>query len=172
MLQAHFSMDALPLNLVRPEVPAELAALVAKMMAKDLERRFQTPAEVAEALKPFFKKAGATSKPEVSTLGQPGPRPEKVQAVSAVTEPATKTPRQPTKPADSPSFSSGSQLPTLGEFKEPEHSGDVPPAVPALRIWQSSTVEVVAAHRRGRCVRPRHARDHHHYHHEERPRND
>ena len=35
LLQAHFSMDAQPLNLVRPEVPAELAALVAKMMAKD-----------------------------------------------------------------------------------------------------------------------------------------
>ena len=36
-------MDALPLNLVRPEVPVELAALVAKMMAKEPERRFQTP---------------------------------------------------------------------------------------------------------------------------------
>ncbi len=68
LLQAHFSMDAQPLNLVRPEVPAELAALVSKMMAKDVGRRFQTPAEVAEALKPFFKKAGATAKPEVSTL--------------------------------------------------------------------------------------------------------
>ena len=73
LLQAHFSMDAQPLNLVRPEVPAELAALVAKMMAKDLNRRFQTPVEVAEALKPFFKKAGATAKPEVSTLGQSAP---------------------------------------------------------------------------------------------------
>ena len=71
LLQAHFSMDAQPLNLVRPEVPAELAALVAKMMAKDAGRRFQTPAEVAEALKPFFRKAGAISKTEVSTLEQP-----------------------------------------------------------------------------------------------------
>ena len=47
-------MDAKPLNLVRPEVPVELAALVAKMMAKEPERRFQTPGEVAQAL-PFFK---------------------------------------------------------------------------------------------------------------------
>ena len=31
----------MPLNLVRPEVPVELAALVAKMMAKEPERRFQ-----------------------------------------------------------------------------------------------------------------------------------
>ena len=36
-------MDAGPLNLVRPEVPVELAALVAKMMAKDHARRLQTP---------------------------------------------------------------------------------------------------------------------------------
>ena len=49
--------DADPLNLVRPEVPAELAALVAKMMAKDPARRFQTPGEVAQALTPFFKPA-------------------------------------------------------------------------------------------------------------------
>ena len=35
LYQAHFSMDAGPLNLVRPEVPVELAALVAKMMAKE-----------------------------------------------------------------------------------------------------------------------------------------
>jgi serine/threonine protein kinase len=54
--QAHISRDADWLNLVRPEVPAELAALVAKMMAKDPVRRFQTPGEVAKALIPFFQK--------------------------------------------------------------------------------------------------------------------
>jgi serine/threonine protein kinase len=53
--QAHFSMEAGALNLVRPEVPAELAAVVAKMMAKDPGRRFQTPDEVARALTTFFK---------------------------------------------------------------------------------------------------------------------
>ena len=49
-------MYARLLNFIRSEVPAELAALVAKMMAKDPERRFQTPDEVAKALPPFFKK--------------------------------------------------------------------------------------------------------------------
>ncbi len=52
--QAHFSRDAEPLNFVRPDVPAELAALVSKMMAKEPDRRFQTPKDVATALKPFF----------------------------------------------------------------------------------------------------------------------
>jgi len=55
VLQAHHSMEAKPLNLLRPDVPWELAAVVAKMMAKDPGRRYQTPGEVARALKPFFK---------------------------------------------------------------------------------------------------------------------
>src|SRR5262249_16881294 len=45
-----------PLNQVRSDVPAELAALVAKMLAKDPSQRFQTPGEVAQALSPYFKK--------------------------------------------------------------------------------------------------------------------
>ena len=72
--QAHISRDADPLNQVRPEVPSELAALVAKMMAKDPARRFQTPGEVVQALTPFFKKTAAGSKPRPSVPGQPGPR--------------------------------------------------------------------------------------------------
>jgi len=55
VLQAHHSMEAKPLNLLRPDVPRELAAVVAKMMAKDPDQRHQTPREVAQALKPFFK---------------------------------------------------------------------------------------------------------------------
>ncbi len=69
LLQAHFSMNAQPLNLLRPDVPVELAALAAKMMAKDPGRRFQTPSEVAEALKPFFKKAGAAARPQFRHSG-------------------------------------------------------------------------------------------------------
>ena len=71
--QAHISRDADPLNLVRPEVPSELAALVAKMMAKDPDRRFQTPDEVAQALTPFFKKASAVAmspRPDVTQIGR------------------------------------------------------------------------------------------------------
>jgi serine/threonine protein kinase len=62
VLQAHHSMEAMPVNLARPEVPPELGALVAKMMAKEPDWRFQTPAEVAEALTPFFKKSGVEFK--------------------------------------------------------------------------------------------------------------
>ena len=44
------------LNLIRPQVPVEVAASVAKMLAKEPGRRFQTPGEVAESLMPFFEK--------------------------------------------------------------------------------------------------------------------
>jgi serine/threonine protein kinase len=72
ILQAHHSMDAPPLYLARPDVPAELAALVARMMAKDPELRFQAPKEVALALKPFFKSGAFRDlKPELSFPGSP-----------------------------------------------------------------------------------------------------
>jgi len=73
VLQAHHSREALPLNLARPEVPVELAALVGKMMAKDPERRVQTPAEVSKALVPFFKPGanpGSRPTPEIPRVGQ------------------------------------------------------------------------------------------------------
>ena len=109
--QAHFSMDAGPLNLVRPEVPVELAALVAKMMAKEPGRRFQTPGEVAQALMPFFKKASATvpaENPEISQVGRPeatwsapGPVPvPEWPAINRTPSPASEA-RTPTKPRPS-----------------------------------------------------------------------
>ncbi len=72
ILKAHHTLEPTPLNLARPEVPVELAALVARMMAKEAKRRFQEPKEVAQALTPFFKKWGvpaAGSKPEFSQAG-------------------------------------------------------------------------------------------------------
>ena len=82
---------ALPLNLVRPEVPVELAALVAKMMAKEPARRFQTPGRWRRRCSPFFKPASSPSpgssaemprvvsqvNPPPTSGGGPGPRPAK-----------------------------------------------------------------------------------------------
>ncbi len=91
ILRAHHSMDAKPLNLARPEVPEELAALVAKMMAKEPERRFQEPKEVAQALTPFFKNgsvASTGSKPELSLVGRPEATSATAGAGSVPTRPA------------------------------------------------------------------------------------
>jgi serine/threonine protein kinase len=92
--QAHFSMDASPLNLLRPEIPAELAAVVTKMMAKDPERRFQAPAEVAKALAPFFKPAALRSvgsHADVSRMNQSVPpiRTEASRVGATTGEPAS-----------------------------------------------------------------------------------
>jgi formylglycine-generating enzyme required for sulfatase activity/serine/threonine protein kinase len=57
LFQAHLTSEARPLNEVRPEVPAELAAVVARMMAKDPAQRPQTPAEVVQGLTPFITPA-------------------------------------------------------------------------------------------------------------------
>ncbi|MGO9921901.1 MAG: serine/threonine protein kinase [Isosphaeraceae bacterium] len=62
VLEAHRSVDASRLDDVRADVPAELAAVVAKMMAKQPGRRFQLPADVARALTPFFKKSALAQK--------------------------------------------------------------------------------------------------------------
>ncbi len=92
ILQAHHSMEATPLNLKRPEVPVELAALVGKMMAKEPGRRFQTPKAVAQALVPFFKSgavASVGSKPEISQMTQPEARPARTGVVPSPTQPVT-----------------------------------------------------------------------------------
>jgi serine/threonine protein kinase len=73
VLQAHHSRDAQPLNLARPEVPVEVAAVAAKMMAKEPGRRFQEPQEVAQALRPFFKSGGAGASAPKSDVSRPGP---------------------------------------------------------------------------------------------------
>jgi serine/threonine protein kinase len=144
ILQAHHSMDANPLNLVRPEVPAELAALVAKMMAKEPDRRFQTPAEVAKALTPFFR--GAKAAPGVSRI-EP--------ALSISPEAPAKTQPAPNQPQP-PAANAGAARPdvmweSLIDFKEAEHSHSQDAALAIAEptrprppwIWQSVAAGVL-----------------------------
>jgi hypothetical protein len=66
---AHLEQEPPPLRTLRSEVPPALAAVVERMMAKDPAQRYQTPAEVADALLPFTKpgaKAGPAAVPIVS----------------------------------------------------------------------------------------------------------
>jgi hypothetical protein len=55
----------------RTDVPPELQRIVERMMAKDPAQRFQTPAEVAEALGPFT--TAATASAPAPTLAGPPP---------------------------------------------------------------------------------------------------
>ena len=84
VLHAHSTAAARPLNLVRPEVPAELAAVVAKMMAKDPAKRYRTPGEAAAELIPFTKPETAVT---AATLWveatEKGPSPAALRAAKA-----------------------------------------------------------------------------------------
>jgi serine/threonine protein kinase len=53
-LMARVTDDAPPVSSLRPECPPELDAIVARMLARRPADRYQTPAEVAEALAPYL----------------------------------------------------------------------------------------------------------------------
>ncbi|HEV3339397.1 MAG TPA: protein kinase, partial [Pirellulales bacterium] len=86
ILEAHHKRDPKPLNLMRPDVPVELAAVVGKMMAKEPAKRYQTPVEVAKALVPFFK-AGQTTTPAPTNAAQSQTPSETAQGVRVTTPP-------------------------------------------------------------------------------------
>ena len=54
----HQLRTAPPLREVNPDVPEELAEVVAKMLAKKPAERYQTPAEVIAALAPWLSDDG------------------------------------------------------------------------------------------------------------------
>jgi serine/threonine protein kinase len=144
--QAHFSMEANPLNLARPEVPVELAAVAAKMMAKEPGRRFQTPGEVARALAPFFKRDGATgSTPELSVVAQHGAGLERSDASQAPIEPATRARQHDTDPKKPVAATRNEpQWESLIAIKETERSAAVAPALVAMQqpswLWPSAVI--------------------------------
>jgi formylglycine-generating enzyme required for sulfatase activity/serine/threonine protein kinase len=114
VVEAHRTKTAPPLNEVRKDVPAELAAVVSKMMAKDPARRYQTPAETAHALKPFVKAvltpipAALPPVPPPPAVKQGPTEPAKPLAVPAVrveqpdTSHPTAKPPSPKRPAPPP----------------------------------------------------------------------
>ena len=52
-IQAHSEQQAESIENVRDDIPPQLAQILRRMMAKDPSERFQTPAEIADALAPF-----------------------------------------------------------------------------------------------------------------------
>jgi formylglycine-generating enzyme required for sulfatase activity len=154
LYQAHFSMNAGALNLVRPEVPGELAALVAKMMAKDPAMRFQTPGEVAGALKPYFQPgsvAPLASKPDISRTGAPEAKPAPSRAVPIAVLPPKEMASAPAPVARMPSDAArpDSILEGLIDLGETDPLFDslldrAPPAAAPKRIQQGKIARTTA----------------------------
>ena len=67
VLMSRCATDAPPIQSFLPEVPDELAAVVARMLARNPEDRIQTPGEVADALSRF---AQPVSKAEFQKLSE------------------------------------------------------------------------------------------------------
>jgi Protein kinase domain len=82
VLHAHNTASARPLNLVRPEVPSELAAVVAKMLAKEPRKRYQTPGEVAKELQPFTKAEAVPTPAAAMPMAHPAPAPPKARPMT------------------------------------------------------------------------------------------
>jgi serine/threonine-protein kinase len=59
-LVRHSTVEAPPVELARPDVPPQVAAIVRRLMAKEPEYRFQTPADLAAALAPFAVQSAST----------------------------------------------------------------------------------------------------------------
>jgi Leucine-rich repeat (LRR) protein len=78
-LMARASQDAFRVRQFRPDVPVALDEIVARMLARDPQWRFTTPAEVARALAPFSigtagdvpVPAAASSQADVTTAAPP-----------------------------------------------------------------------------------------------------
>jgi WD40 repeat protein/serine/threonine protein kinase len=68
-LEARETGEALRIQSLRPDVPAELDAVVARMLARDPRSRYQTPREVAAALAPFARRAGNVVVPRPAVAG-------------------------------------------------------------------------------------------------------
>jgi WD40 repeat protein/serine/threonine protein kinase len=70
-IEARETTDARRVRTLRAEVPAELDAVIARMLARDPKDRYQTPREVARALAPF---TGAVAALPVRRARVPGGR--------------------------------------------------------------------------------------------------
>ena len=162
--------DADPLNLVRPEVPAELAALVAKMMAKDPARRFQTPAEVAAGPHAVLQEGerGAQAR-EGGRLraGRPRSRVGRSPGRSPTADPRRPRPRRPAAgPGSRPSrgargsLGEPDRLPGAGSEAVRVRPRSRPKPAAVRRPPRRSRTSIAAA----RGVRVRRAGDHHHDH--------
>ena len=82
-MAAHLEKQPTPLQQLRPELPAALVQVIERMMAKEPGQRYQTPADVVAALKPFcrptapngsatnFDRPGATQPPRRAQHNRP-----------------------------------------------------------------------------------------------------
>jgi hypothetical protein len=65
----HLTADPPPLEALRPDAPAAVAAIYRRLLSKDRAQRFQSPAELARALTPWCGVGGGQVAPAVTRPG-------------------------------------------------------------------------------------------------------
>lgn len=95
-LIARAKRDAPPVREFRPEVPEEVAAIVAKMLARLPDERYQAPGEVAAALTPY------SMSPDEAVDFEAAPSPSPADAAEPAPVPPEPAPPEPAGGANGP----------------------------------------------------------------------
>lgn len=171
-LMWHQTRSPKPIREVRPEVPVEVAAVLEKMMAKNPEDRYATPAELAEALLPFTQTQippppeeempllsaaaqGTSSGP--ATVAAPPPK-TPAPAAPRTPPPAPAKPPAPSnkpltkgRPATKPAPASGPKVAVADadtQRKQPVPVIEpIPDSAPGTPIWEAISAETANASR-------------------------
>ena len=101
-LMKHQMREAEPVTTLAPDVPDELVTVVVRMMAKRPGDRFQTPAEVTQALQPWAGQSVAELVASVPAGGSGSPSPSTATGVPKPSKPAP-APQGPASAAPKPS---------------------------------------------------------------------
>ncbi|MBN9522470.1 protein kinase [bacterium] len=155
----HRTKEPTPIQQVRPDVPDGVAAIVARMMAKDPKARFQTPAQVAAELEAWVPAVvplpAADEMPALSpAAGEAEPEPEEPVGAAAAPEPARvatavaaparpASPSAPAAPVPSP-FGPSPDAPATWTPPPVRSSGSRPGLPPRLPTVPTPTADTVA----------------------------
>lgn len=93
VIMAHIDQDPPPVTQFRPEVPSDLAALLARMLAKAPDQRPQTPKQVADALAAIGKSAPEKSARYSLAPAVPAPAARRLELTSSPATPFAKLTR-------------------------------------------------------------------------------
>jgi serine/threonine-protein kinase len=105
----HQQAEPTPVTRLRADVPAAVAAVLRKMLAKRPEERYQTPGEVVLALEPFCR-ASEVRPPPIT----PADRPKVAVQTTTVTRPPSGTVATPSRPSSGMRRNPDEMLPEAG----------------------------------------------------------
>jgi serine/threonine protein kinase len=143
---AHVEKAPPPLPDLRPDVPAALWAVVARLLAKDPAGRYEQPAEVARALVPFIKPAPKAPAPPAPAAPTGTPSTVRGPAIGGDTSrtPSAAAGRKTRPPASRPSATAPQASP-FAELADPTSRPEKKPRPAPPPWWKRRPVVVGVA---------------------------